>query len=120
VTFVGGHVRVRNPRAAFVWFQVAAIEALPRGLKVGLAAPASPGGVRITGNNGCVPVEGVAAAYLAGFCRFGVVVGVAHEGEVSKEDAMRRQRMSIPALLEEASCSLSPPARGVSSPVRFG
>ena len=87
VTFVGGHVRVCNPCAAFVWFQVAAIEALPRGLKVGLAAPASPGGIRITGNNGCVPVEGVAAAYLAGFCRFGVVVGVAHGGEVSKEDA---------------------------------
>lgn len=88
MTFVGGDRLMYDPRAAFVRFKMATIEAFPRGLKMGLA-PAAPARRRgIAGNNRRMPIEGVTAAQLARFRRFDPVVAVAHATEVSKDDAM--------------------------------
>jgi len=62
VTLVGGDVRVRDPGAAFVRFQMAALEAFPCGLEMWVATPTSARCAGITGKHRRVPVEGVAAA----------------------------------------------------------
>jgi len=62
IVHLNGDVRVRDPGPAFVRFQMAAIEALPSGLEMWVATPASAGRVGIAGKNRRVPVEGVAAA----------------------------------------------------------
>jgi hypothetical protein len=59
---VGDDLGVCHAGASFVWFEVAAVETLPCGLRMRLTTPASTRGGGVAGNDGGVPVECMPAA----------------------------------------------------------